>query len=79
MDCKAHRKEKLFEIIHLHIENQNIDVEIWAKSFAELLRQLATFNGCESLKLTQVSPSELTYTFKREMKNKAKRVGIFKN
>lgn len=73
VDCKAHRKEKQFEIIQLHIENQNIDVEIWAKPFAELLRQFATFNGCESLKLTQVSPSKLTDSLKREMENKAER------
>ncbi len=65
MDCKAHRKDKQFEIIHLHIENQNIDVEIWAKPFAELLRQFATFNRCESIKLTQVSPSKLSDTLKR--------------
>lgn len=70
MDCKAHRKEKQFEIIHLHIENQNIDLEIWARPFVELLRQFAAFNGCESLKLTQVSPSKLTDALKRVTKKR---------
>ena len=72
VDCKAHRKENQFEIIHLHIENQNIDVEIWTKPFVESIRQFATFNGCESLKLTQVSPSKLTDTLLRAIQNNGK-------
>ncbi len=69
VDCKAHRKEKQFEIIHLHIENQNIDIELWTQSFVKSIRQFATFNGCQSVKLTQVSPSKLTDTLKRVIQN----------
>lgn len=65
VDCKAHRKEKQLEIIHLHIENNNIDIEEWISPFTELLRQFTTFNGCESIKLTQVSPSKLTNVLKK--------------
>jgi len=60
VDCKAHRKEKEFEIIHLHIENTNIDIELWKKPFAEIIKLFATFNGCEHIKLTKVSPSKPT-------------------
>src|SRR5690606_6139139 len=69
IDCKAHRKESQFEIIHLHIENQTIDHELWIESFVKSVRQFATFNGCESLKLTQVSPSKLSDTLERAIQN----------
>ncbi|WP_222439141.1 winged helix-turn-helix domain-containing protein [Echinicola salinicaeni] len=65
VDCKAHRKAKQFEIIHLHIENSNIPFESWLEPLAESIRQFASFNGCESLKLTKVSPSKFTPTIKR--------------
>lgn len=68
MDCKAHRKKKQFEIINLHIENQNLDIELWGKQFAETIRKFATFNGCESLILTKVNPLKLTDTLKRVIK-----------
>ena len=60
VDCKAHRKEKEFEIIHLHIENINIDIDLWKQPFVEIIKLFATFNGCEHIKLTKVSPSKLT-------------------
>ena len=53
-------KEKEFEIIHLHIENTNIDIELWKKLFVEIIKSFATFNDCELIKLTKVSPSKLT-------------------
>ncbi len=68
-DCKSHRKRKQFEIILLHIENRKINVELWSQLFVESIRQFAIFNGCESLKLTQVSPSNLTDTLKRAIQN----------
>lgn len=62
VDCKAHRKEKEFELIHLHVENTTINLEVWLKPFLELIKSFATFNNCETLKLTQVTPSKLTNT-----------------
>lgn len=58
VDCKAHRKDKKFELIHLHIENTGIAPELWLPSFAEAVKRFASFNGCESLLLTKVSPSK---------------------
>lgn len=60
VDCKAHRKEKEFELIHLHIENTTIDIEIWEQPFVEIIKSFAIFNGCNHIKLTKVSPSKLT-------------------
>lgn len=59
VDCKAHRKDKKFELIHLHIENTNIAPELWIPSFADAVKRFASFNGCESLQLTKVSPTRL--------------------
>ncbi|UQB67276.1 winged helix-turn-helix domain-containing protein [Epilithonimonas zeae] len=60
VDCKAHRKEKVFELIHLHIETTNIDIELWKEQFMEVLKSFAIFNGCEHIKLTKVNPTKLT-------------------
>lgn len=65
MDCKAHRKDKVFEIIHLHIENLDVDFELWRNSFFETVKQFAVFNGCETIKLTKVSPSKFTNKLKK--------------
>ncbi len=67
VDCKAHRKEKKLELIHLHIENSTIILDLWLKPFIETLKRFAIFNGCESLALTQVSPSKLTTVIKKEL------------
>lgn len=67
VDCKAHRKEKKLELIHLHIENSTINLDLWLKPFIETLKRFAIFNGCESLALTQVSPSKLTTVIKKEL------------
>jgi len=65
MDCKAHRKEKQLELIHLHIENETIDLELWGKAFAAHLQQFAIFNGCESIRLTEASPPKFKEAIQR--------------
>lgn len=67
VDCKAHRKEKKLELIHLHIENSTIDLDLWLKPFVETVKRFAVFNGCESLVLTKVSPSKLGSSVKKEL------------
>ncbi|WP_288436608.1 crosslink repair DNA glycosylase YcaQ family protein [uncultured Chryseobacterium sp.] len=67
VDCKAHRKEKKFELIHLHIENSAIGLERWLKPFVETIKRFAVFNGCESLMVTKVSPSKLSAVIKKEL------------
>ncbi|SDI32018.1 hypothetical protein SAMN05421542_0825 [Chryseobacterium jejuense] len=67
VDCKAHRKDKKFELIHLHIENTDIAPELWLPSFAEAVKRFASFNGCESLLLTKVSPSKFKNTINKAL------------
>lgn len=67
VDCKAHRKEKKLELIHLHIENSTIDLDLWLKPFVETIKRFVIFNGCESLVLTKVSPSKLGSSVKKEL------------
>lgn len=67
VDCKAHRKEKKLELIHLHIENSTIEPELWLTPFIETIKRFAIFNNCESLVLTKVSPSKLGAVAKKEL------------
>ncbi|PXW16266.1 MULTISPECIES: crosslink repair DNA glycosylase YcaQ family protein [unclassified Chryseobacterium] len=67
VDCKAHRKEKKLELIHLHIENHTLDVELWLNPFIETVKRFAVFNNCESLILTKISPSKLSIPVKKEL------------
>jgi uncharacterized protein YcaQ len=67
VDCKAHRKEKKLELIHLHIENSTIEPELWLNPFVETIKRFAIFNNCESLVLTKVSPSKLGAVAKKEL------------
>ena len=67
IDCKAHRKEKRFEIIHLHIENETIAPEIWIPRFAAAIKRFAVFNGCETVAVSQVSPLKLNNLIKKAL------------
>ncbi|MGV0827831.1 winged helix-turn-helix domain-containing protein [Empedobacter brevis] len=68
IDCKAHRKEKRFEIIHLHIENETTAPEAWIPRFAATIKRFAVFNGCETVTVSQVSPSKLKSLVKQVLR-----------
>jgi len=72
VDCKAHRKEQLFEIIHLHVEQENSKPELWVAPFVAHMKLFAAFNACTAIKLSQVSPSKLTNTIKQAIKRSEK-------
>lgn len=65
MDCKAHLKTGQFEIIHLHIEKRQWDMELWLEPLIKAIQQFAVFNDCQSILFSQVSPTELTSTLKQ--------------
>lgn len=69
IDCKAHRNSKKFEIIHLHIEQENLAVDVWIKPFVKLIQRFSVFNGCDSVVLTKVSPSKFENIIKAELFN----------
>ncbi|HFK5597309.1 DNA glycosylase AlkZ-like family protein [Elizabethkingia anophelis] len=67
VDCKAHRSIKKLELVNMHIENTNIDIESWIGVFVEAIERFANFNGCNSITLTKVSPSKYTKLLKQAL------------
>ncbi len=65
VDCKAHRKTKFFELIHLHLESKEIVLDEFIAEFAKLVNRFAIFNDCNSIQLSNCSPKRLAGTFRR--------------
>lgn len=63
VDCKAHRKMGQLEIIHLHMEKRQEDVEGLLEPMVHAIKEFATFNGCHSIQCSRVSPDALTSAF----------------
>lgn len=79
VDCKAHRKIGEFELIHLHIENTNLDINLWLEPFIEKVEQLADFNECTSIKINKVSPTSESKNIKEafnEKKSSESRISV---
>ncbi len=58
-DCKAHRRESLFEVKSLHIESPELKASPDREFVCALqtaLREFAEFNGCHEVRFTEVSP-----------------------
>ena len=49
VDCKAHRAQKRFEVISLHLEDQALDNQQLFSALTVELQRLADFNGCQEL------------------------------
>ena len=60
VDCKAHRNNGLFEIIHLHLDKRLNDLDYWLDPFIKALKDFAAFNSCKSIKVSKVSPANIT-------------------
>ncbi|MDF2418151.1 winged helix-turn-helix domain-containing protein [Acinetobacter beijerinckii] len=67
VDCKAHRKSAEFELIHLHIENTQIDIALWLTPFLETLHSFARFNLCQSIYVSKISPVELSSIMRKHI------------
>jgi uncharacterized protein YcaQ len=67
VDCKTHRKQQQLELIHLHIENTNLDVESWLIPFVDTVQKFAAFNNCDSIVLTEVSPKKLANVIRKAL------------
>lgn len=72
VDCKAHRKSGEFEILHLHIENLDLDIDAWLDLFIGALERFANFNQCTSIKLTEVSPKSKAKTIRQAFNKRAR-------
>ena len=64
VDCKAHRKTRCFELIQLHLESKEINIDLFTPEFTKIVNRLATFNNCSSVRISNCSPKRLTSTFK---------------
>lgn len=60
MDCKAHRKDKRFEVKHLSLEDSFTSrgrEEQFRVAFSDSLRTFATFNQCTDVTIKNVTPA----------------------
>lgn len=67
VDCKAHRKIGQFELIHLHLEDELMDIETLLAPLVDAIKRFAAFNGCDSILLTRLSPHVHTNTLKKAL------------
>jgi len=67
VDCKAHRKVGELELINLHIESKEVDLDDFIPSFAKRIYNFAKFNNCKSINMSNVSPKKLTSVFRRAL------------
>ncbi len=62
VDCKAHRKSGVFELVHLHLENTEIDLSSWLTPFLKTLHRFVHFNHCQSIIISRISPPKQSNT-----------------
>lgn len=53
VDCKAHRAEKRFQVLRLHLDTTAIDRHSFEIQLADALLRLANFNGCDRLDMSR--------------------------
>jgi len=58
VDCKAHRRERRFDLIHLHIERAIDDRERFLATLAAAIHEFAAFNECDEVNVVKVSPAD---------------------
>jgi len=69
MDCKAHRKDKHFEIKFLHlepsiIEKKAFDLETFLVAFTASIQNFIHFQGCDLVSLSKMQPANLSKEFR---------------
>ena len=55
VDCKAHRRERRFELLSVHVEAALLDLDEFRPAFAEALAALAGFCGCDRVDIGSAS------------------------
>ena len=59
-DVKAHRKDRVLEIVSLYIENDALRTDDGFERLQKGIEDFASFHNCESIKLGKVIPRKLT-------------------
>ena len=67
VDCKAHRKTGIFELIHLHLNDPINDLDHFIFHFTKTIYRFAAFNACQSIRVSNISPKKLAAAFKRAL------------
>jgi uncharacterized protein YcaQ len=67
VDCKAHRKIKCLELIHLHLESKEVNLDKFIPDFTKVVNRFAKFNDCHSIRLSNCSPKRLTTPFRKAL------------
>ncbi len=70
MDCKAHRKDRHFEIKSLHLQSHKVD-DAFTASFVSAITQFCHFQGCDTVSLTAAYPKQLTQRLGKALKHLA--------
>ena len=64
-DCKADRKTKVFKLMQLHIERDDVDMDAFGPALAATLNDFVAFNGCTQLRIEHVLPKKYAATLRR--------------
>lgn len=56
VDCKAHRRLRRFDLLHLHVERDIHDRDLFAAAFAGAAVEFAAFNDCDAVNAVKISP-----------------------
>ncbi len=59
VDCKAHRQQRRLEIKSLHFGQHSFDEPDLVNAFADAARDFASFQECDSISVTEVTPGHL--------------------
>lgn len=68
VDSKAHRKQRRFDLVHLHIEREVPDREQFSAAFAEAARDFAAFNDCDDVNLVKISPRDWDHEVRKALR-----------
>ncbi len=58
VDCKAHRRLRRLDLLHLHVERDIRDRDRFAAEFARTAREFAAFNDCDAVNAVKISPAD---------------------
>ncbi|MBT3529564.1 MAG: winged helix-turn-helix domain-containing protein [Gammaproteobacteria bacterium] len=59
LDAKASRKDGVFHLLHLHVEDSKENEESFYKALRPELKKYAAFNGCNRLEIHKISGTEV--------------------
>ena len=71
LDCKVHRKDGVLEIIHLYLNDKQLNWDLFLSHFIKTVNRFAQFNACKAIKLTHATPKKFACIIRQALNNKA--------